>query len=56
MVAEKLNRQMLAEEVKATFKDAAKKLAGYGKRDFMANLVSFSLQENKTRSDFTQSS
>ena len=30
---------MLSEEVKATFKDAAKKLTGYRKRDFMAKVV-----------------
>ena len=29
---------MLSEEVKATFKDAAKKLTGYRKRDFMAKV------------------
>jgi hypothetical protein len=30
---------MLTEEVKATFKDAAKKLTGYRKRDFMAKVT-----------------
>jgi len=30
---------MLSEEVKATFKDAAKKLTGYRKRDFMAKVA-----------------
>jgi hypothetical protein len=30
---------MLTEEVKETFKDAAKKLTGYGKRDFMAKVA-----------------